>query len=340
MICSKLSIRPAPLRDTITMTCLAALVLVWCQPAPLVARAEQNNTEQVGRFPEPDVEDSSPEPDAEEGPQSPVSDEEPESEPPLVETPKSTKAAPAGDARWPGQKPVWSPSSQAGWYGRIADEHEWCGGVGRCSLPSWFGLPHGANAAGRMEWGEPLRGTSWLNRPHHTSILVGGMIADGPIGGVAEQSNAGLVSIYQGFDFDHHWGGEVRLAAGQFGIRGSPADSQNDLVLVDAHVLYYPWGDTRWRPYYSLGLGFARNDFTANDGVEFNELLLTIPLAIGLKYQHKPHWAWRLDISHNISFGTGGLDTADNVSISGGLEWHYGGIRKSYFPWSPGTHFD
>jgi hypothetical protein len=186
--------------------------------------------------------------------------------------------------------------------------------------------------------GEPLYGTSWLNRPYYTGVLLGGVIAAGPLHPWAEHENSGLLSIYQGYDFDHFWGGEMRFAFGRFGLANTGPESENDVFFVDAHLSYYPWGDSRWRPYLSGGVGFMGNDFIDSRGLEFNELLFTVPLSAGFKYQMQPHYALRLDLTQNISFGSGGLETMDNISLSAGIEWHYGGPRASYFPWNAGVY--
>jgi hypothetical protein len=130
----------------------------------------------------------------------------------------------------------------------------------------------------------------------------------------------------------------MRLAVGRWGLANDGPESENDIFYLDAHVSYYPWGDARWRPYLSAGLGFMNNNFIDSRGWEFDELLLTVPLSAGLKYQMQPHYAIRFDLTQNISFGTGSLETMDNISLSAGIEWHYGGPRKSYFPWNGGVY--
>lgn len=186
--------------------------------------------------------------------------------------------------------------------------------------------------------GEPLFGTSWRNRPIYTGVLIGGVITAGPLHPWAEHENSPLLSIYQGFDFDHYWGGEMRFAFGRWGLANDGPESENDIYYVDAHLSYYPWGDARWRPYLSGGIGFMGNDFIDSRGLAFNEMLLTIPLTAGIKYQMQPNYAFRLDFTQNISLGSGSLETMDNVSLSAGIEWHYGGAPKSYFPWNAGVY--
>lgn len=187
--------------------------------------------------------------------------------------------------------------------------------------------------------GEPLLGTSWLNRPHYTALLVGSMIAD-DLRGNAELHNDLFVGLHCGWDFDHYYGAECRLAGGSFDVYDSPTDSSAGLAMADAHLLHYPWGDALWRPYYSVGLGLAYCHVRDNGGHVHNATLVQFPLGIGLKYQWRRHCAMRFDIEHNINFGGGGLDAMDNVSLTCGLEYHYGGHPKSYYPWNPSVYVD
>ena len=191
--------------------------------------------------------------------------------------------------------------------------------------------------ARHIGYGQPLHGTSWRNRPYYSALLVGSMIADDLRGNV-ELHNDLFVGVHQGWDFDHYYGAECRLAGGVYDVYDSPPGVTDDIVFADAHLLYYPWGDSLWRPYYSIGLGLAFHHARINNTRVYDETLVHIPLGIGLKYQWKRHCAMRFDIKHNISFGGGGLHGMDHVSLSYGFEYHYGGRRKSYFPWSPSIH--
>ena len=185
--------------------------------------------------------------------------------------------------------------------------------------------------------GEPLFGTSWLNRPHYSALLVGSMIADDLRGNV-ELHNDLFASIHQGWDFDHYYGAECRLAGGSYDVYDSPPGVTDDIAFADASLLYYPWGDSLWRPYYSVGLGLAFHHARIDDTEVYDETLIHIPLGIGLKYQWKRHCAMRFDIKHNVSFGGGELHGMDHVSLALGFEYRYGGRPKSYFPWSPSIH--
>ncbi len=204
---------------------------------------------------------------------------------------------------------------------------------------SWFIHTDPDDPGRHIGLGEPLMGTSWLNRPHYTALLVGSMIAD-DMRGNAELHNDLFMGLHQGWDFDHYHGAEFRIAGGTYGVYDSPTDSNGDITFADAHLLHYPWGDALWRPYYSLGLGLAQHHVRDNAGRVHDEVLINFPLGIGLKYQWQRHCAMRFDIKHNINFGGGGLDAMDHVSLSYGFEYRYGGQPKSYFPWNPSVHLE
>jgi hypothetical protein len=250
---------------------------------------------------------------------------------------------------WPGQSDVLpQPHGPAQKFPYSGDACRHCGG--RHSPFSFVPDPHSCSCglhfnhsdpddpARHIGMGDPLYGTSWLNRPCFIGGMFGAMVADDPISGLAELQDDGILSLHIGGDFDHYWGGEVRLAGGDFQLYDSPSDSSDGIYFADMRLLYYPWGDARWRPYYGFGFGTQRHDFTDNFDRDFNTMLLHFPLGIGVKYLCHPSCAVRLEATHNISFGGGGLDAMDHFTLTGGFEYHFGGRRKSYFPYSPSVH--
>ena len=106
--------------------------------------------------------------------------------------------------------------------------------------------------------GQPLQGTSWLNRPSYAGWMLGGMFGDDVIGGRVDQGNDFFWGYLLGRDFDHMWGLQLRLGWSAIDIsdaQNPPRPRSSDLFVGDVSVLYYPWGDTRWRPYILAGLG-------------------------------------------------------------------------------------
>ena len=110
-------------------------------------------------------------------------------------------------------------------------------------------------------------------------------------------------------------------------------------MFADVHLLRYPWGDSRWRLYASVGLGLANVRFTDNQDTQFNEVLLHVPVGCGLKYFYKKWCALRIDVMDNIAIGKGGVNDLHNVSLTGGIEVHFGGWRRAYAPWNPSFHY-
>ncbi|MCA9142313.1 MAG: hypothetical protein H6821_15320 [Planctomycetaceae bacterium] len=187
--------------------------------------------------------------------------------------------------------------------------------------------------------GNPLKGTSWRNRPFHIGWMIGGLIGDTLIDGSVDQKD-GLYGGYRlGWDFDHYWGTELRYAfAAQelVDLQGTVPLASGADYFWDINLLYYPWGDAEWRPFASVGLGVAAFGFKDANQTQYDEALLTIPIGIGVKHYYRPWLALRTSLVDNLSFGSQGLDTMHNVSLSFGVEAHFGGPRNTYFPYHGG----
>jgi len=196
---------------------------------------------------------------------------------------------------------------------------------------------------GRDEWarprhmgrGEPMSGTSWLNRPYHVDWFVGGLFGDTLIGGRLDQGNDAFGGVRLGWDYDHYWGAELRYAGSKLGIfdaDGTPLSESSSVGIVDLSVAYYPWGDARWRPYLTLGAGVAGFSFIDELGQRFDETLLTLPFGFGIKY-YMQHWlVLRADFLDNLAFADSGLETMHNLSVSVGSEIRWGAKPRSYYP--------
>ena len=248
---------------------------------------------------------------------------------------------PLGDVRsayGPAQGNVAWQSDREGWFASVAE-----------AIPGARYCHGDVNHAHRhIGKGHPLIGTSWLNRPLHAGWFFGGLIGSDPIGGRVGQGGDVFGGYRLGLDFDHYWGTELRFGFAALGITDNPAliDPQSPppprddrILFVDAHLLYYPWGDAQWRPYASLGLGVASFRFNDAVGQSFSEVLFHVPIGIGAKYQVRRWCAFRVDVMDNLAVGTSSLDTMHNVSCTVGVELHSGGFRTSYYPWNPGIHY-
>ncbi len=188
-------------------------------------------------------------------------------------------------------------------------------------------------------WGEPLVGTSWRNRPWYIGGFIGGIFNGDLIAGHVEQNNTALGGARLGFDFDHYWGIEGRFGyANPFITQpdGTPLGVSRN-YLADVELLYYPWGDSHWRPYITAGLGQATFRFTDDQNRVVHESLLSLPLGVGLKYFYSPWFTLRFDLVENFAFGSHTLDNQANLSLMAGVEYRFGGRRPSYFPWHGNT---
>jgi hypothetical protein len=146
-----------------------------------------------------------------------------------------------------------------------------------------------------------------------------------------------------GWDFDYYMGAEMRVGQARpaidYPVPSVRVRDNSRAVVWDWSFLYYPWGDAQWRPYALFGLGLAQFDYHDQNDRHFNQLLFGLPWGVGLKYRWDDRLAIRVELLDNVAFGApGGLVTMNNVSLTGGAEFRFGGPRKSYWPWNPSRH--
>lgn len=184
----------------------------------------------------------------------------------------------------------------------------------------------------------PLQRDSWLNLPYAVSFLFGGMFISNPQTNV--RGDSGI--IYGGrlsWDFDRNWGVENRIAQSYPGV--TDPTGVNDFRAAQAFLWDLNWhwywtGDTRWRPYFSAGLGALDLRYDTPTVMQ-HTTTFTVPFGFGLKYRHSTRMDMRIDIMDNYSFAAGQQEAMHNVSITAGLEARFGGgMRRSYWPWNPG----
>lgn len=192
-------------------------------------------------------------------------------------------------------------------------------------------------------FGEPLTGTSWLNRPFHVDFFSGTMIGADAIDGVVGQESGFFVGGRVGWDYDYYWGIESRLGMSWMSLydKQNPLNDigNGNIVVWDMSLLYYPWGDSRWRPFVMVGTGIEQFDSYGSTPQVYSATLFEIPFGAGLKYHYNEWLTWRFDVIDNWCFGTGSLDTQHNISFDAGFEYHFGGERRNYWPWNPNpTH--
>src|SRR5205085_5117615 len=100
--------------------------------------------------------------------------------------------------------------------------------------------------------------------------------------------------------------------------------------FTDVSLVYYPFGDARWRPYVLTGLGFQTFRFNNELRQRISEATLEMPLGLGVKYFYGPWFSLRLDFVDNLSFGNQRISGMNNISLMMRAELRFGGRRTSY----------
>lgn len=186
--------------------------------------------------------------------------------------------------------------------------------------------------------GEPLRGTSWLNRPVWVSLDVGGLFMGNRVAPNVRANNDLVGALGVGWDFDHYWGAQARVGWSTPTLVNTLQPDQptdDNLFISDLSLLYYPWGDSRLRPYYRVGLGLTDVEYVDDSGRGVHDMMFTVPLAVGVKRALGRGVAWRLEFADNIAFGQNQTSTLNNFTITTGFEWRLGGRSPGYWAWAP-----
>lgn len=222
----------------------------------------------------------------------------------------------------------------------VIDDEYFASGTEQAPWRPWLPSLHYAHGdpndpARHIGWGLPLEGTSWLNRPYHADYFFGALFGDALIAGRVRQGGGTVSGVRLGWDLDHYWGLEARVGFSNLPLTDR-AGLQNELRFGDVSFQYYPWGDSHWRPFFLLGAGAAEFQFVDDLGQTRDEVLFQVPIGGGLKYYFRNWLALRVDVFDNVALGMSGLDTMNNLSVSGGFEFRFGGSRTSYFPWDDG----
>ena len=200
---------------------------------------------------------------------------------------------------------------------------------------------------------------SWLYRPLSFGLFFGALFGTDLVSDWVSEKSGFLGGVRAGWDFDPYWGVEVRYAMGNGRLSDSnrayaerdywrqaiPSLSFNENTrfsarnLLDVSMLYYFWGDVRWRPYLLFGVGYASLRFDDLLGNHWTHTTVDMPLAIGVKYLCSDQFAIRLEAADSIIIGNADLETVHDFSLTLGLEVRLGGSRRSYWPWNPGDRY-
>jgi len=198
-----------------------------------------------------------------------------------------------------------------------------------------WGLRHSSTDGRFVDKNVALIHSSWLNRPYHVDWFVGPLLSDNLVEDRVRQSNEIFGGLRAGWDFDYYWGLEWRFgwADPQIFNDGETEGLSGRYFVSDLDFIYYPWGDTKVRPYFQWGLGVTEVGSVHEDGAGNEAMLLGMPFGIGLQFPQTRWLAWRLEIIDNLAFGNDGVDTMHNVAFTAGMEMRLGARPNSYWPW-------
>jgi hypothetical protein len=206
----------------------------------------------------------------------------------------------------------------------------------------WFAHSDPNDPHRHIGLGQPLVGTSWRNRPLFFGTVVGGVLLDDLVPNQLYQNDTSFVGARLGFDFDHYWGLEGRWAFARPDLAdgsGTPLPGASRDYFADVSLVYYPFGDARWRPFLLGGMGFQTFRFNNALGQRISEASFEVPLGFGVKYFYGPWFTLRFDFTDNLALGNARLSGMHNVSFMAGAEFRFGGRRRSYFPWHNNTSY-
>lgn len=185
----------------------------------------------------------------------------------------------------------------------------------------------------------PLEGESWRYRPYSVSGFVGGAFGDDLQDHHLEQQAAAAVGGRIGWDMGRYVGGELRGWYANPATKFRPATTDQleaHLFAMDVDVLYYPWGETRLRPYFMAGLGFVDVVYHTQPASKVDDMMLSMPFGVGLKYRLDNRFVLRGEFIDNYSFQGSVTDEMHNLAVTMGIEVRFGGgDRRSYYPWNP-----
>jgi hypothetical protein len=205
----------------------------------------------------------------------------------------------------------------------------------------WLGLRHSSVSGRNAGMGVPLVGTSWLNRPYYFGIDLGTTwIAVPPQADITRDIDT-YGGIYAGYDWDYYWGSEFaiqRATPELINKNARDANRGDRLMLWTASMLYYPWGDTYYRPYWRCGIGEMEIDYPTDNGHRRDEGLWAFPIGIGIKYPVRRWLAARAEFADQIGVGNSGVAAQHDLTLTFALEWRFGAHPRSYWPWNPSRH--
>jgi len=188
-----------------------------------------------------------------------------------------------------------------------------------------------------MKFDRSAADRSWLDRPFSFSKFGGALIADEP---VHDRNNPGagiLTGFRLGWDVADRWGFESRLGFARTSLDDPivpKLSSHENFLLWDSEVLFYPLGDTKWRPFMLFGAGLMDLHFIDRASTRWHQTLFDLPLGLGIKRRLNEHFAVRLDVVDNMTFTrSGSHELTHGITATAGFETRFGGGSSGASSW-------
>ncbi|HEX7447785.1 MAG TPA: hypothetical protein VF306_09585 [Pirellulales bacterium] len=180
---------------------------------------------------------------------------------------------------------------------------------------------------------------TWMRYPLYFEKFTGVINVNEPVHDLIHHGVGNLFGGRWGWDVAPRWGAETRLGY----VRATLNDTLHPLIPAhenflfwDADLMFYPFGDTKWRPFAMLGMGLVDLGYIDDHGREWHQQLITMPFAVGVKYRLNNLNALRLDVTDNVIFGSNqggnGEHVMHNISVLFAFERRFGLPHRSYFP--------
>jgi hypothetical protein len=147
--------------------------------------------------------------------------------------------------------------------------------------------------------------------------------------------------VFAGCDWDYYWGTELAVNRATPEIINETARNakRGDTLMEETvSLMYYPWGDSLFRPYWRCGIGATEIDYPVDARHRRDETLWTFPVGVGLKYPFRRWLAARAEFTDQLALGNSGVATQHDLTLTFGLEWRFGAHPRSYWPWNPSRH--
>lgn len=178
-------------------------------------------------------------------------------------------------------------------------------------------------------------GAGWRAQPFSISGFAGATNGGPLIRNHVYELPSAYAGANFGWDYDHFWGIEKRLGFGALNLTNGQHQrlAQTGLsVTGEYRVMYYPLGDTRWRPFLTTGIGWS--DFYFYDDFHHRHIdtLFCFPFGVGLKYHLSDRWAVRIDLIDELTLSSVQTSTFNYVALTAGLEFRYG-KKLLHWPW-------